>query len=93
MNPNAKTIPVKGYLSPDTYLALKAVFDPVGLSMSSAIGIGLRQLSSSMGQLDTAHRTRRKGRSHMPKTGLRLPMRAPCSRPGRGGAPKPPMRV
>jgi hypothetical protein len=92
-NPNAKNIPVKGYLSPDVYLAMKAVFEPVGLSMSTAIGLGLQQLSSSICQFDSAHRTRRKGRGHMPKTGLRLPLRAPHSRPGRGGAPKPFMRV
>jgi hypothetical protein len=93
MNPNTKTIAVKGYLSPDTYIAMKEIFEPLGLSMSSAIGMGLHQLSSSMQHYDTAHRTRRKGRSHMPKSGLRLPARSPCSRPGRGGAPKPPMRV
>lgn len=92
-NPNAKTIPVKGYLAPDTYLAMKAVFEPLGLSMSSAIGLGLHQLSSSMQRLDTAHRTRRRGRAHMPKAGLHLPPRTPAARPARGGAPKPPMRV
>jgi hypothetical protein len=92
-NPNAKNIPVKGYLSPDVYLAMKAAFEPVGLSMSTAIGLGLQQLSSSIRQFDSAHRTRRKGREHMPKTGLRLPLRSPQSRPGRGGAPKPFMRV
>jgi hypothetical protein len=92
-NPNAKNIPVKGYLSPDVYLAMKAVFEPVGLSMSTAIGLGLQQLSSSLRQLDPAHRKRRQAIGHMPKTDLKRAFVAPASRSRRGGAPKPPMRV
>ncbi|QJD98631.1 hypothetical protein HH212_00060 [Massilia forsythiae] len=93
-NPNAKNISVKGYLSPDVYLAMKAVFDPMGLSMSTAIGLGLQQLSASMTrEADPAHRTRRQAAGPMPKAG---PVRArvtPASRQSRGGAPKPFLRV
>jgi len=92
-NPNAKTISVKGYLSPDVYLANKAVFDPVGLSMSAAIGLGLQQLAASIRGLDPAHRTRTVGVGHMPKPGLPRAWPAANGRRGRGGAVKPPMRV
>lgn len=92
-NPNAKTIPVKGYLSPDVYLAMKAVFDPVGLSMSAAIGLSLQQLSSSIRDLDPAHRTRREGPGRMPKTGPIRTWPQSSARRTRGGAPKPFMRV
>ena len=92
-NPNAKTIPVKGYLSPDMYLAMKAVFEPVGLSMSAAIGLSLQQLSASIRELDPAHRTRRKGVGHMPKSGLQRAWPLPGARPSRAGAPRPFMRV
>jgi hypothetical protein len=92
-NPNAKTISVKGYLSPDVYLANKAVFDPVGLSMSAAIGLGLQQLAASIRELDPAHRTRRDGAGRMPKTGLHRTWPQSSARRARGGAPKPFMRV
>lgn len=92
-NPNAKTIPVKGYLSPDMYLDLKAAFEPVGLSMSAAIGLSLQKLASSIRELNSAHRTRRQGVGHMPRSGLKRPWPAPGTRPVRVGAPKPPMRV
>ena len=92
-NPNAKTISVKGYLSPDVYLANKAIFDPVGLSMSAAIGLGLQQLAASIRDLDPAHRTRRSVSGHMPKPGLHRTWPAPSARRARGGAPKPFMRV
>jgi hypothetical protein len=92
-NPNAKTIPVKGYLSPDAYLALKGVFEPIGLSMSAAIGLSLQQLSASIRELDPAHRTRRSVGGHMPKPGLQRGWPVPGARRIRGGAPKPFMRV
>jgi len=92
-NPNAKTIPVKGYLSADIYLDLKSVFEPVGLSMSAAIGLSLQQLSASIRELDPAHRTRRAEAGRMPKSGLQRVWPLSTARRGRGGAPKPPMRV
>jgi hypothetical protein len=82
---STKTIPVKGYLTPDAYLDLKAVFAPIGLSMSSAICLGLHQLSTSITQREPAHRIRRKGQPHMPKTGLPSVTRAPRAAPGRRG--------
>lgn len=92
-NPNAKTISVKGYLSPDVYLAMKEVFDPVGLSMSAAIGLSLQQLSASIRELDPAHRTRRSEVGRMPKPGLQRTWPVSSARRARGGAPKPFMRV
>lgn len=92
-HPTAKTIAVKGYLSPDSYLAAKTVFDQVGLSMSAAIGLSLQQLSSSIRQLDQTNRTAKAERRRMPRTGLHRTWPLSNARRGRGGAPKPPMRV
>jgi hypothetical protein len=88
-NLNAKNIPIKGYVTTEVYLSTKAVFEPLGLSMSSAIGLGLQLLSSRLSvpirPPDTAHRIRRKGRSHMPKPGLPSLRRAPRTAPGTRG--------
>lgn len=92
-NPNAKNIPVKGYLSADAFLDLKSVFDPVGLSMSSAIGLGLQKVAASIRDLNSAHRTRSVGAGRMPKSGPARAWPLASGRRGRGGAVKPPMRV
>lgn len=92
-HPTAKTVAVKGYLSPDAYLALKDVFEPIGLSMSAAIGLSLQQLSASIRDLDPAHRNRRAEVGRMPKPGPQRAWPLSSARRSRGGAPKPPMRV
>lgn len=92
-NPNAKTQPVKGYMSVDAYLATAAVLESVGMSMSTAINLGLKQVISSIRDLDTAHRTRRKGAPHMSKTGMKFPAPRPRNVPGRRGSAITPMRV
>jgi len=92
-NPNAKSIPVKGYMSVDSFLDATTVLGSVGMSMSTAICLGLKHVTSAIRELEPAHRTRWKGLPHMPKTGLRVPLRLPRSMPGRRGAPTPHTRV
>ena len=92
-NPNAKTIAAKGYMTADSFLETTTVLNSVGMSMSTAICLGLKHVTSAIRQLEPAHRTRRQGGSHMPKTGLRVPLRLPRSTPGRRGAPTPHTRV
>jgi hypothetical protein len=92
-NPNAKNIAVKGYMAVDNFVDTTAVLTSVGMSMSTAICLGLKHVTSAIRQLEPAHRTRRKGRAHMPKTGLKVPLRLPRSVPGRRGAPTPHTRV
>lgn len=80
---SSKTIAVKLYLDPDTYLSIKTACDASGLSMSSAGNLALRQWES-------AHRIRRDTRVDMPKTAPKRALRLPGSR---RGAPVPHMRV
>ncbi len=82
----AKTIVVKLYLDPDSYLAAKSKCDESGLSMSSAGNLAFRQWQP-------AHHIRRHTRRDMPSVGLKRSLSLPGIRKGWGGAPDPHPRV
>jgi hypothetical protein len=79
-----KSIVVKLYLDPDTYLDTKAKCDASGISMSSAGNLALRQWQP-------AHISRRRAANDMPAPGPNRAYQLPGAR--RAGAPVRHMRV
>lgn len=82
----SKSIVVKLYLDPDSYLDAKSKCDASGLSMSSAGNLAFRQWQP-------AHHIRRQSRSDRPRAALKRALSLPGVRDGRGGAPDPHLRV
>jgi hypothetical protein len=81
----AKTIVVKLYLDPDSYLAAKGKCAASGLSMSSAGNLAFRQW-------EPAHHIRRHTRRDRPTAGLKRSLSLPNARENLG-TPAFPLRV